>query len=109
MSGNGGSSGATIAWGAGGDEDDCLRVSIDAALDPPDPDEDFELGNEYEVVLISNGTIETIQVLTPAGQVVGAVRPHQALLRCLRKAVDFTATVIAVNQGEVIVRVRARA
>ena len=109
MSGSDGPPGGATSWDVGGDEDDCSRVVIDAALDPPDADESFAVGNEYDVVLVESGTVETIQVLDSRGTPVGAVRPHQALLRCLRKGVFFFATVTGVQGASVTVRIRPRA
>jgi hypothetical protein len=106
-----GSDGAPVGPGGfevGADEDDCHRVTVDAPVDSPSPEEPFEVGNQYDVVIIDAGPAPTVRVLNESGQPVGAIRPFSPLVRCLRKGVLFYAEIESIDGGDVRVRVRPR-
>jgi hypothetical protein len=105
MSG-GDSSGSSISFGMGGEDDDCSAVTLDTSVQSPSTTEPFAPGNIYGVRLGPNASVPTVQ-LTRDADAVGAIRPTPPLLRCLRKGVTFTAEVTSVNGGDIRVHISA--
>ncbi len=108
MSGSSGGGGYPTINRPGGN-DDCSSLVINANLASPDLDvlSNLNIGDILDIVTISDQG--PLRALDSDGNIVGNIlsREQIRLLSCIVKGVVFQAEIIALNEGQCTVQIRA--
>lgn len=94
-----------------GGTDNCSRLVIETQLGSPKPDvvKLLNIGEMLDVGVHTASGMAVVVVFRGSDIVGGVASTQLAILRaCLEKGVEYQAEVMAINQGQVRVRIRAR-
>lgn len=102
-----GSSGPDYSrFGGGAGVANCAGYRRDKPLQAPDEDvvATLDVGQVLELLLHTSPT-PVIAVVTLDGREAGAIMPEELLISCLQQGVEYSATVISIRGGHVMLRI----
>ncbi len=95
-------------FGGGSSSANCAAPRSDKPLQAPNEAvvDTLSVGDVLHLSLQENPT-PVIAVVTDDGRQAGAVIPDEFLISCLQQGVEYTATVVSIRGGHVMLRIAA--